>query len=278
AERKALAARRIRVAPTVHVELTLPRIQRLAVRVGDTEHRVAGAAESGADQYADGRFTAAALLGAAGLNGEVEAFEVLLQLEVGHASHRIGAVHRGSASADDLHALDGGGGNGVDVHHELRVGRLGTSSVDQHEIAVGPDPSKIERDDARIVERTRLHVSGAEHRLRGHELRQLVERALEGDAARLSKRLGADRDNRATRREVATDDARAGNRDFLHRLVLSQCRTGQDGRGEGQGYGGAQSGPSRRTVRLHHGSLPLYVGTSTDSCRYNVANTRRSSA
>src|SRR5690606_39590394 len=75
AERKALAARRIRVAPTVHAESTLPRIQRLAGRARDTEHRVAAAADSVADPYADRRFTAAALLGAAGLNGEVEAFE-----------------------------------------------------------------------------------------------------------------------------------------------------------------------------------------------------------
>src|SRR5690606_12243410 len=72
AERDALAARGIDVSPAVHIEVALPGKQRLAVRERDTHHRIARVAEAAADQGADGRFTAAALLGGARLNVQIE--------------------------------------------------------------------------------------------------------------------------------------------------------------------------------------------------------------
>ena len=71
----------------------------------------------------------AAILGGAPLKVQADALEIALHLEIRHAAHGIGAVHGGGTAADHFHALDRSGWNGVDVHHQLRIGGLGPASV-----------------------------------------------------------------------------------------------------------------------------------------------------
>jgi hypothetical protein len=70
--------------------------------------------------------------------------------------------------------------------------------------------------------------AGVELRALGHELRHLVQHALDAYRARVLEPFRIDGDDRASRVEVPTNDARAGHGDFLEILLrLSRISGGE---------------------------------------------------
>ncbi len=76
------------------------------------------------------------------LTVELEALEVLLQDEVGHAGDGVRAIGRRGTARDDLDALDGGRRDGVDVDDARGVARRGATAIEQHEVAVGTEAAQ----------------------------------------------------------------------------------------------------------------------------------------
>ena len=68
--------------------------------------------------------------------------------------------------------------------------------------------------------RTRRYADRVELRVVGHELRHLVQHALDAERARVLEPIGVDRHNRACGVEIATHDARAGDGDLFETVVL----------------------------------------------------------
>src|SRR5690606_5642572 len=85
---------------------------------------------------------AVAFLGDADLAVELEALEVLLEDEVGHAGDRVSAVGRRGAARDDLDALDRGRRDRGDVDHARGVRRGRATSVYEHQVAVRADAAQ----------------------------------------------------------------------------------------------------------------------------------------
>src|SRR5690606_3749678 len=85
----------------------------------------------------------------------------------------------------ELAALGRRGGDRVRVDHERRVHRLAAPAVDEHEGSLRPEPAQVHRGDAGRVRRAREDVGRVELGLSGHELRQLVQDALDRERARL---------------------------------------------------------------------------------------------
>src|SRR5690606_14870161 len=109
--------------------------------------------------------------------------------------------------------------------------------VEQHEVPVRTEPAQADH--------ARTRRSGCAHQVaagtltirlelrRGrHELRQLVDDALDRNRARLFESRGLDRHDRAARFEVPAYDAGAGDENFLDLALLRigrLCRTERDG-------------------------------------------------
>src|SRR5262245_22914085 len=66
------------------------------------------------------------------LRVELDAVEFLLEAEVHHARHRVGAVYRGGAARDDLDAFDQGARDDVQVDDARAIRRDQPLPIDQH--------------------------------------------------------------------------------------------------------------------------------------------------
>src|SRR5690606_36312372 len=102
---------------------------------------------------------------------ELQTNEVLLQDEVGHAGHGVGAIRRRSAAGDDLDALNGSRRNGRDVDDAGCVAGRATTTVEQHEVTVGANAAERDGSRTRRVRRSRLNVCTSLGGLRRRELR-----------------------------------------------------------------------------------------------------------
>src|SRR6187549_2953392 len=99
---------------------------------------------------------------------------------------------------------------------------ISATSVDEHEGAVGADTAEAQAADTERRGRSGLNAL-IELRAVGHELRQLVEDALDGERARVLEPLSIDRHDRACGLEVAAHDARARYCDLFECWFLSWC-------------------------------------------------------
>src|SRR5690606_20096292 len=108
AEGNAFTRGGVRIEPALDIEVAVACVKGLAFRNRDAQHHVPAATEAAADQGADRALLRATLFRGTGLDAEVEALEVLLEDEVGYATHGVGTVDGRGAPADHLNTLDGG--------------------------------------------------------------------------------------------------------------------------------------------------------------------------
>ena len=207
--------------------------------IAGTEHRVAAACcVADTDQRVDATFLAVTDVREAGLVVDVDALEVATQPEVDDAGHRVRTVGRRRAAADDLDAGHGRRRERVDVDRHRRIDGLGAAAVEQHQAAARAEAAHVQRRGAGGVLRRRLNVGGRELRGAGAELRILVQDGLEPDGAVLLESLGVDGEDRARRIQVAANDARARDDDFLDLVRLlgmrnaTETQARADARGE----------------------------------------------
>ena len=192
-----------------------------------------------ADQRVDARFLAVADVREAGLIVDVDALEVAAQSEVHDAGHRVRAVGRRRAAADDLDAGHGRRREGVDIDRHRRIDGLGAAAVEQHQAAARAEAAHVQRRGAGGVLRRRLNVGGAVNCVApGLNCGYWFRTASSADGAVLLEGLGVDGEDRARRIQITANNARAGDDDFLDLVRLlgmrnateSQARA--DARGE----------------------------------------------
>ena len=237
------ASRLVRlVFPTLAVKLTILLHHLVAVVPLDAEHHVAPAAFAvEADQGCEAGFLTIALCGAAGLEIHIDAFEVVPQNEVDDARERVGAVYGGGTARDRFDALDGRGRDGVQVDDERGVRRLRAAPVDEHERSVRADTTQIHACDTRRDCAGSYAGARVELGVVRHELRHLIQHALNAERARVLERLRVDRHDGTRRIEVAANDARARDGDFFEPGFLRLCC--------------ACPGEQRRDRRREHGAI-----------------------
>ncbi|MNM69335.1 hypothetical protein D3C81_809270 [compost metagenome] len=154
-------------------------------------------------------------------------FQPLVRLlgdDVDHARHGVGAIHGRRAIREDFHALDGGGGNRVDIdEHGLEAGR-GTierqaAAVEQHQGALRAHAAQI---GLRAAIGTRKHR--AEILLRRAGGWQVVEHLQQGERAHVLDLLGVDHLHRRRRFRVDALQAGACHLDPRQLLLLRRQR------------------------------------------------------
>ena len=148
--------------------------------------------------------------GVAEAHVRLQALEILLQDEVGHAVDRVGAVQGRGATGDHFHPLDHAGRQHAQVHAR-GAGNGGhlAAAVDQGQGALHAHPAQVQRVDARIA--NLVLVAGLVGLADG-EGRQLVEQVHDLGLAGGGDPLGTDRGHR--RRTIEADlaaDARTGD-------------------------------------------------------------------
>ena len=190
----------------------------------------------------------AAFVGHAVLAAQLHALEVLLEDEVDHAGHRIGAVHARHAAGHHLHALDPFHRDGVDVDRGgAGAGTHVAAAVDQHQGAGRAHAAQVQQAEARGADEAGGIAQGVGGRQRRHPRHQVADVGGAGAA----DFLGGDRGHRGGGDEAGAGDARAGD-DHLVQLggcaVLGPGFLGEGGTGEGceqchhQGSGEAVAG------------------------------------
>ena len=144
---------------------------------------------------------------------ELDPLDLVAQPEVDDTGNRVGAVHSGRAAGHHLDTFDQRGREDVQVHRATAVGRHESLAIHQHQGL--RDANAAQREIGLAVVRRVVGRAG----YRRHELRQHRQRSLDGHGSRLREGGRRHGNDRARRREIATDDARAGDLDLLERRV-----------------------------------------------------------
>ena len=132
---------------------------------------------------------------------DLDTLEVFPRLEVDDPGNRVRAVDCGSTTADDFHRLDHRHRNRVEVDDTRRIRRNHPPAIEQHQGSVGSETSQVDLGATAIAEQrsVRIHVR--------HELRQLLQRHLHRNHARLLNGLRPDGDDRRVGFVVPARDA-----------------------------------------------------------------------
>ena len=166
------------------------------------------------------------ICGRAALNLALEAYEILVDDEINHTCHSVGAPGRRSAAGHDIHALDDGAGQGGDVHAARQVGVHDALAVEQNQGAVDAEIAQIEQVCARRAGRGRT-LRDAEGGWRGIDLGQLPHIIGDVGVGVALDFLGIHDRNRGRRRETADRNARTADDDRFHifgRLLRLRAR------------------------------------------------------
>ncbi len=151
---------------------------------------------------------------------EFQAFE-LASFEIDDPAYRIGAIHGRGAPAHDLHALNNGRRDQVDVNGAIAVRGHDTFTVQQDERA--PEAQSAEIHDG-LPGRVRAGTIICVFRHPRHELRKRVEHGPDARRAVLVEQRRIDGRNRAGRLVISARDARAGDDNlFKFGVVLSRA-------------------------------------------------------
>ncbi|ETC88871.1 hypothetical protein XHC_1656 [Xanthomonas hortorum pv. carotae str. M081] len=153
-----------------------------------------------------------ALIGQAGLRARLEAGEVLLEDEVDHTGHCVGAVHGRGATGDDFDTFDPFHRDRVDVHRgRARAGTHMATPVDQYQGAIHAHAAQVEQAQAGGPD----EAGGIAQRVARRQRRHACHQVADGGRAGGADFFGADRRDRRGRHKAGTRDARAGNGDLV---------------------------------------------------------------
>ena len=154
--------------------------------------------------------------GNAGIEIGLQTLELLVQDEVDHARHGVGAIDGRSAAGDDIHPLDQHLRQGVDVHCAIVVRRGDAMAVQQHEGALGAEIAQVQRV-ARVV---MAAVAGTANARRTLEDRQLVQAVGDVGGGGGLQVVGRDDGQRRGRIGGVGNDARTGDDDVFHAVGM----------------------------------------------------------
>ena len=147
-------------------------VDRIAMAPFHRRLEMAAAAEQvGAGRRAEIVAHGVGIGGNAGVDVGLEAGEFLVEDEVDHAGHRVGAIDGGSAAGDHIHPRNQHLRNGVDVHRAVVVRRREAVAVHQHQGALGAEIAQVQGAAGIVV----AAVAGAADDPRTLEDRQLVQ-------------------------------------------------------------------------------------------------------
>ena len=180
---------------------------RLGVRVAETENDIALAAiQFGTRGQIDAVALAIATLANAILCSNFKSGEVTAGYEVDNARDSVRAVVGNSAACQDIGTLDERYGNDVKVDDVRQRRWYDTTTVQQHQVAVGTKAAQVEaRNAGRAVVYTGVDTGGAAGKL--------AENLLDRNRTAPADFISADNRNRAGLLKVGAVDTRTGDDD-----------------------------------------------------------------
>ncbi|MBB2803526.1 UNVERIFIED_ORG: hypothetical protein FHR63_000718 [Xanthomonas campestris] len=153
-----------------------------------------------------------ALIGQAGLRARLESGEGLLEDEVDHAGHCVGAVDGRGTTGDDFDAFHPFHRNRVDVHRSrARAGTHVATAVDQHQGAVHAHAAQVEQAQAGGAD----EAGGIAQRVARCQRRHARHQVADGGRAGGADFLGTDCGDRRGRDKAGTRNARAGDSNLV---------------------------------------------------------------
>ena len=184
-----------------------------------------------------------------------DAFHVAAGDDVDHAGHGIGTVDGRCAVLQDLHAFDGGRGQGGDV--------LVAGGADAHALAVDQHQGALRAQPAHVHEAAASGLAGCQRagaaECRAAHRGQVLQDVGDGVEALALDVGAADGQHRLRGFQVDLSDARTGDLDAVQRGrgggILGQC--GQGGGGAGRGQRTADRPTQRGGARRHAVSLSM---------------------
>ena len=184
-----------------------------------TQRNVAAAiGQIGSDRYVGAVTLGVTLLGSAVGGLRLDAAEVLFQYEVDNAGNGVCAVHRRSTAGDQVNAFKQCHRDGVGVDPARQVSRDGAPAVDQHQRALGPYATQVDRGDA-----ARAIVGARADGWNGR--RKATDDFFHCDGLRRVDLGSVDAGNRAVGRRTNALDARARDFDAIGRLRMRRQGT-----------------------------------------------------
>lgn len=152
-------------------------------------------------------------------------FHVLLEHDVDHAAHRVGAVNRGRGTRQDFDALDDAGGDVVEVG-EVALALVGhrivghAMAVDQQQAAARAEVAQVDR--IRVDAGLAPVVIVLHRSQRGGDG---LQRVVDGGEAFLAHLVGGNHGHRRRAFDLGALDARSGHGDGVEILGLAVRRT-----------------------------------------------------
>ena len=151
----------------------------------------------------------------AALNRTLEADIILVDHEIDHTGHRVGAPGGRSAAGHHIHAGDHGAGQGGDVHATGQVGVHDALAVEQNQGAVDTEIAQVEQVCARRARRGRA-LRNAEGGRRGVDLGQLPHIIGDIGVGVAFQLFRIHHRHRRRRLETADRNARTADNDRFH--------------------------------------------------------------